>query len=80
MGLLLSHVDLMPLFYGLIMFVGLWSMWHKLVHLRWLALTIEAGVFALVFTLHGGTMSGGFAAMVCALIAGFVLPRTRRRS
>lgn len=36
-------------------------------------------VFTLVFMLHGGTMAGGFAAMICALLAGVILPRTIRR-
>jgi hypothetical protein len=74
---LLGHMDLMPLFYGIIMFLGIWSMWHKLTTGRLGSFAIEAGVFALVFTLHGGTMAGGFAAMIAALIAGRVLGRRR---
>jgi hypothetical protein len=72
----LGHLDLMPLFYGMIMFLGIWSMWRKLIRGRLLALSVELGVFCTVFYLHGGTMQGGFAAMVAALIAGFVLPRS----
>lgn len=79
MGVLLSHMDLMPLFYGVIMFLGIWSMWHKLTTGRIAAFLIEFGVFSLVFSLHGGTMAGGFAAMIAALIAGSVLPRRRKR-
>jgi hypothetical protein len=71
----LAHFDIMPLIYGVVMFFGLWSMWHKLLQGKWLALTIEVSVFALVFSLHGGTMAGGFAAMTCALLAGFVFPK-----
>lgn len=80
MGLNLSHIDLSPLFYGVIMFLGVWSMWHKLVNGRLKAFIIEVGVFTLVFVLHGGTMGGGFAAMIAALIAGATLGRSRRRS
>lgn len=76
----IGHMDVTPLFYGVVMFLGIWSMWAKLINGRILAFVVEVLVFVLVFTLHGGTMSGGFAAMVCALIAGFVLPRTRRKS
>lgn len=72
----LAHFDALPIIYGIIMFLGIWSMWHKLIHLKIIALTIEAGVFLLVFHLHGGTMAGGFAAMTAALIAGWVLPRS----
>lgn len=77
----LGHLDMMPLVYGVIMFLGLWSMYHKLTHGQLVGFAIELGVFVLVFKLHGGTMAGGFSAMVCALIAGTVFPRlTRRKS
>lgn len=71
----LGHIDLMPVFYGIIMFLGIWSMWRKLCLHRFWGLLVEVSVFTLVFTLHGGTMHGGFSAMIAALIAGFVLPR-----
>ena len=25
----IGHLDIMPLIYGIIMFLGLWSKWHK---------------------------------------------------
>jgi len=64
---------MMPLFYGIIMFIGIWSMWRKLTRLNIFGFLVEAGVFWLVFSMHGGTMAGGFAAMVCALLAGTFL-------
>jgi len=73
----LGHIDMMPLAYGIIMFLGVWSMWAKLTSGRLLSFAIELGVFVLLFKLHGGTMAGGFAAMVAALIAGRVLGRRR---
>lgn len=76
----LGHVDVMPLFYGLIMFLGIWSMWYKFMHGYYASLIGEAGVFLFVFWLHGGSMSGGFAAMVAALIAGITIFRPRRKS
>lgn len=75
MGAILGHIDLMPLFYGIIMFIGMWSMYHKLMRGLWLRLVIEIFVFTLVFTLHGGTMTGGFSAMIAALLAGTFLGR-----
>jgi len=74
----LGHMDFMPLFYGILMFLGIWSMYHKLTHGHWLRLFIEAGVFTFVFILHGGTMTGGFSAMIAALLAGLILGRKRR--
>ena len=76
MNLFLSHLDFAPLLYGIVMFLGLLVMWWKLTHQRWLSLVIDIGVFALVFKLHGGTMAGGFAATVAALLAGMIIPFT----
>jgi hypothetical protein len=79
MGALLGHMDLMPLMYGIIMFCGIWSMYYKLTHGKLFGFMVEGSIFGLVFWLHGGTMNGGFAAMIAALIAGQVLPRMKRR-
>ena len=65
----LIHSSAEPLIYGLIIFLGLFSMWYKLSHGKFLSLVIEVSVFVLVFKLHGGTMNGGFAATVAALLA-----------
>lgn len=69
----LSHIDFGPLFYGIVIFVGLASLWSKLAHGNLVGFLIEGGVFWLVFQLHGGTMAGGFAATVAALLAGFFM-------
>lgn len=74
----LGHVDLMPLLYGIIMFIGIWSMWHKLSNGYLASFAGEVVVFTLVFMLHGGSMGGGFAAMIAALIAGMTIFRPRR--
>lgn len=74
----LGHVDMGPLLYGVVIFLGLYSMWWKLTHGRLLGFIVELTVFILVFKLHGGTMAGGFAATVAALIAGVVIPFTLR--
>ena len=79
MNIALGHIDFAPLLYGVIMFLGIAVMWWKLTHGRWLSLTIDIVVFALVFKLHGGTMAGGFAAMIAALLAGLFLPLMVRR-
>lgn len=79
MNVLLSHVDWGPVLYGVLMFIGLGVIWLKFVMRKWLSLVIDVGVFALVFSLHGGTMSGGFAAMICAMLAGLFFPFLVRR-
>lgn len=70
----LGHIDIGPLVYGVVIFIGLYSMWWKATHGRFVAAIAEICVFILVFKLHGGTMAGGFAATVAALLAGIVIP------
>lgn len=71
----IPHIDVMPLVYGIVIFVGLFSMWCKITGGRIGAFCIEAGTFYFVFQLHGGTMAGGFAAAIAAILAGFFFPR-----
>lgn len=75
---MLGHLDFGPVIYGVIMFLGIWSMWHKLTTGNILGFIIEVGVFILVFKLHGGSTAGGFSAMICALLAGAILGRRRK--
>ncbi len=79
MNISLLHSSMEPLLYGVIIFLGIASMWYKITTRRWLAATIEITVFILVFKLHGGSMNGGFAATVAALLAGLILPLFVRR-
>lgn len=76
----LGHIDIGPIIYGVVIFLGLYSMWWKLSHGRLLAAFVEIFVFVLVFKLHGGSMAGGFAATVAALLAGVILPFSFRRN
>ena len=78
MDIFLRHLDLGPLLYGLIMFVGLFVVWWKITRGMWLSVAIDIAVFVVVFKLHGGTMQGGFAAMIAALLAGLIFPMMLR--
>lgn len=78
MDIFLRHLDLGPLLYGLIMFVGLLVVWWKITRSMWLSVAVDIAVFIVVFKLHGGTMQGGFAAMIAALLAGLVFPMMLR--
>ena len=80
MNVLLMHMDWGPFIYGILMFTGLLVMYYKLIHGRWFSLIIDIVVFALVFKLHGGTMAGGFSAMIAALLAGMIFPFMLRRA
>lgn len=74
----LGHIDLAPIVYGVVMFMGIAVLWHKLLSMRLLSLVIDMSVFYFVFSLHGGTMTGGFSAMVAALLAGIYMPLSLR--
>ena len=79
MNLTLLHGSMEPIVYGVVIFLGLLSMVWKLRNGNFLAFIMEVGVFYLVFKLHGGTMSGGFAATIAALLAGLIFPLFLRR-
>jgi putative flippase GtrA len=80
MGVFLSHIGLEPIIYGLVIAFGLLVMWVKFAMKQWLSLVVDIVVFWLVFTLHGGTMTGGMAAAVAALVCGLIFPFILRRS
>lgn len=79
MNLTLLHGSFEPLLYGIVIFLGLMSMCWKLRTGQWLAFFIEVFVFWLVFSLHGHSMTGGFAATIAALLSGLVIPFMFRR-
>jgi hypothetical protein len=79
MNVLLSHLGLEPLIYGVVIFLGLVIMAWKFTTGRFLSLAIDVAVFWLVFSLHGGTMAGGMAAAVAAMLAGLFFPLLLRR-
>ena len=77
--LTLLHGSFEPIIYGVVIFLGLYSMWYKLTRGKLLAFVAEVFVFILVFKLHGGTMAGGFAATIAALLSGLIIPMTLHR-
>lgn len=74
MNAFLAHLDLMPLFYGVLMFAGLAYTWQKMLNGKFVSVGIDMGVFWLVFSLHGHSMTGGFAAMIAAALSSLVFP------
>ena len=76
----LGHMDITPIVYGVIIFLGLLSIFYKLIKEKFLSLFIEISVFILVFQLHGGSMEGGFAATVASLLAGLIFPLFIKKS
>ena len=70
-----GHIDAAPLFYGLILAIGIFSMMRKFLVLDIIGLIVEVGVFWIVFSMHKGTMTGGMSAAICALIVGLFFKR-----
>jgi hypothetical protein len=69
----LGHLDLFPLIYGLVVFIGLCSIWAKLSNGKILSAAAEIGVFILVFKLHGGSVAGSCAAAIASLLTGILI-------
>ena len=80
MNAFLAHLDLMPLIYGVLMFFGLAYSWNKLLNGKIVSLGIDMFVFWLVFSLHGHSMTGGFAAMIAAALSSLIFPWMARRA
>ena len=80
MNVFLSHIDFMPLVYGILMFLGLTLTWYKLCHGKFVSVGLDMAVFWLVFSLHGGSMAGGFSAMIAAALSSLFFPVIFRRA
>lgn len=76
----IAHMDMAPLAYGVLMFIGIWLLWRKLMKGRFISFVASLAVFYIVFALHGGTMAGGFSAMIAALIFDLVVFPPWRKS
>jgi len=74
MNVFLAHIDFMPLFYGVVMFLGIAYMYHKLLNGQLISVGMDIFVFWLVFSLHGGSMAGGFSAMIAAALSSMFFP------
>lgn len=74
MNVLLSHIDLNPLFYGVLVAIGIMIVGFHLGRGKIGAVITDIAIFTLVFWLHKGSLTGGMAATVAALICGVLLP------
>ena len=74
----LGHIDLLLLLYPLALALGVLSLVHKWTHRKYLAFFVEGITFCALFAMHGGSVHGGFAAVVAALIVGSLFTPIRR--
>ncbi len=66
----LIHTSMEPIIYSFVITYGLCSMAKKVQTKRYFAFIVEVAVFALIFLLHGHSVTGGFAATIASVIAG----------
>jgi len=69
-----------PLFYGILIFVNLAILLNKITNGKYLSFMIDVGVFWLVLSAHGHSMTGGFAAIVASTLSGIFFPLMIRRA
>lgn len=69
------HASMEPLIYSIIISYGLISMAKKLKKGKVMQLAIEIAIFALIFALHGGSVTGGFASTIASVIAGNIIAK-----
>ena len=74
MSMTLLHGSFEPLIYGVIIILGLMVLVAKFIMGWWQSFILDIAIFAAVFWMHGGTMTGGMAAAVAALLGGLILP------
>lgn len=74
MNLFLSHMDWSPILYGVALFLSIMSMGWKINRGNYTAFVIELCVVALILMVHGGSVTGGFAATIAGLLSGWFIP------
>lgn len=74
MNLFLSHIDWSPVLYGVALFLSIMSMGWKIKRENYAGFIIEILVVALILMVHGGSVTGGFAATIAGLLSGWFIP------
>ena len=74
MNVFLAHIDWSPIIYGVALFLSVMSMAWKLKKGHYVGFFAEVGVVALILIVHGGSVTGGFAATIAGLLSGWFIP------
>lgn len=74
MNIALGHMDWGPIIYGIALFLSVMSMAWKLKRGHYVGFFAEVGVVALILLIHGGSVTGGFAATIAGLLSGWFIP------
>lgn len=74
MNVFLAHIDWSPIIYGVALFLSVMSMAWKLKRGHYVGFFAEVGVVTLILIVHGGSVTGGFAATIAGLLSGWFIP------
>lgn len=74
MNIALGHMDWGPIIYGIALFLSVMSMAWKVKRGHYVGFFAEVGVVALILLIHGGSVTGGFAATIAGLLSGWFIP------
>lgn len=74
MNVFLAHIDWSPIIYGVALFLSVMSMAWKLKRGHYIGFFAEVSVVALILIVHGGSVTGGFAATIAGLLSGWFIP------
>lgn len=80
MNVFLTHIDWSPVLYGIALFLSVMSMAWKLKRQQYAGFIVEILVVAVILIVHGGSVTGGFAATIAGLLSGWCLPLIFRNS
>lgn len=69
------HASMEPLIYSFVITYGLCSMAKKVQQKRYFAFIVEVAIFALIFMLHGHSVTGGFASTIASVVAGNMIAK-----
>ena len=74
MNIAVLHSSMEPIIYGLCLFLSVMSMAWKIKRQQYVGFFAEVFVVALILIIHGGSVTGGFAATIAGLLSGWFMP------
>lgn len=74
MNVSLVHGSFEPIIYGVCLFLSVISILWKVKRANYLGAVAEVTVIGIILIIHGGSVTGGFAATIAGLLSGVTIP------
>lgn len=74
MNINLMHTSLEPIMYGVALFLSFLSLAYKVKRNNYIGFAVELTVVSIILMVHGGSVTGGFAATIAGLLSGTAIP------